>query len=54
MDDLLKSVYTHDVASKLIDKVRKISKAEVLTTIPEEDKRKGVKNQDLITGSLPT
>ena len=67
VDDLLKSVYTHDVASKLIDKVRKISKAggfhltkcicndkEVLTTIPEEDKRKGVKNQDLITGSLPT
>ena len=26
---------------------------EVLATIPEEDRRQGVKNQDLITDSLP-
>ena len=67
MDDLLKSVNTHEVALKLVDDVKKICKAggfhlrkfirngkEILTTIPEEDRRQGVKNQDLITDSLPT
>ena len=67
VDDLLKSVNTSEFASKLIDDVRQMCKAggfhltkficndkEVLAMIPEEDKRQGVKNQDLITDSLPT
>ena len=67
VDDLLKSVNTHEVASKLVDDVRQMCKAggfhltkyicndkEVLATIPEEDRRQGVKNRDLITDSLPT
>ena len=61
VDDLLKSVNTRDAASKLVNDVRQMSKAgglhlkkfisndkEVLTTIPQKDKRQGVKNQDLI------
>ena len=61
VDDLLKSVNTREAASKLVNDVRQMSKAggihltkfisngkEVLTTIPEEDRRQGVKNQDLI------
>ena len=67
MDDLLKSVNTCEVASKLVDGVRQMCKTggfhltkcicndkEVLATIPEEDRRQGVKNRDLITDSLPT
>ena len=67
VDDLLKSVNTHEVASKLVDDVRQMCKAggfhltkficndkEVLATIPEEDRRQSVKNGDLITDSLPT
>ena len=67
VDDLLKSVNTREVASKLVDDVRQMWKAggfhlrkficndkEVLATIPEEDRRQGVKNRDLITDSLTT
>ena len=67
IDDLLKSVNTCEVASKQVDDVRKMCKAggfhltkfihndkEVFTMIPEEDRRQGVKNQDLITDSHPT
>ena len=67
VDDLLKSVNTSEFASKLIDDVRQMCRAggfhltkficnekEVLAMIPEEDRRQGVKNQDLITDSLPT
>ena len=57
MDDLLKSVNTRDVASKLVDGVKQMCKEggfhltkficndkEVLPTIPEEDRRQVVKN----------
>ena len=67
VDDLLKSVNTREFASKLVDDVRQMCKAggfhltkficndkQVLAMIPEEDRRQGVKNQDLITDSLPT
>ena len=67
VDDLLKSVNTHEVASKLVDDVRQMCIAgglhltkficndkEVLATIPEEDRRQSVKNGDFITDSLPT
>ena len=67
VDDMLKSVKTHEVASKLFGDVRKMCKTvgfllkkficndkEVLTKIPEEDRRQVVKKQDLITDSLPT
>ena len=67
IDDLLKSVNTHEFVSKLVDDVRQMCKAgglhltkficnekEKLALIPEEDRRQDVKNQDLITESLPT
>ena len=67
VDDLLKSVNTREFASKLVDDVRQMCKAggfhltkficndkQVLAMIPEEDRRQGVKNQDLITDSHPT
>ena len=67
VDDLLKSVNTYKGPSKLVDDVRQMCKAgrfnltkfiwndkEVLAMIPEEDRRQGEKNQDLITDSLLT
>ena len=64
LDDLLKSVNTCDVASKLVDDVSQMCKAggfhltkficndkKVLATIPEVDRRQVMKNQDLITDS---
>ena len=67
VDDLLKSVNTREFASKLVDDVRQLYKSggfdltkficndkEALAMIPEEDRRQGVKIQDLITDSLPT
>ena len=57
VDDLLKAVNTCEFASELVDDVRQMCKAggfhltkficnnkEVLATIPEEDRRQGVKN----------
>ena len=62
VDDLLKSVNTCEFASEMVDDVRQICNAEgfhltkficndkeKLAAIPEEDRRQGVKNQDLIT-----
>ena len=67
VDGLPKSGNICELASKLVDDVRQMCKAggfhltkficnykEVLAMIPEEDRRQGVKNQDLITYSLPT
>ena len=66
VDDLLKSIGSVDAAIGLIGNVIKMCAAggfkltkflsnnpEVLELIPEEDRRIGVKNQDLLAGKLP-
>ena len=67
MDDLLKSVSNEETAIKLIQGVRKIladggfhitkfvsNNKQVLASIPEDERRKGVLDQELEFGMLPT
>ena len=67
MDDMLKSVSNEETAIKLIEGARKIcvdggfrltkfvsNNKQVLASIPEEERRKGVLDQDLEFGMLPT
>ena len=67
VDDLLKSVSNEETAIKLIQGVRKIfadggfhitkfvsNDKQVLASIPEDERRKGVLDQELEFGMLPT